>query len=204
MRAVYEDLLSIYLGAVIANFIALIPAIIVMGVFIFIYGTLLSGYIEAGMGVASIAVLVIFLILVVIAFVVLYITITMLSVSAAIFEGKWFFAALMRGFSLAQPDFFKLMGIVAIWFAITSAFSYSVEMLFGLGSMLATSFLPAETAVLVSMGSMAVSVIFSLVVGTLIAPLSGIFYTTVYINQRIKHEGLDIELNLNALRSRGR
>ena len=191
-------------SAVIANLIALIPAIIVMGVFVFLYVTMLDGFINDGMGVISIILFSVFLILIVLTFVVLYITITMLSVSVAIFEGRWFFGALMRGFSLAQPDFFKLMGIVAIWFSITYAFSYSIEMLFGLGSALLTSFLPVEMAVLVSMGSMALSLVFTLIVGTLIAPLSGIFYTTVYINQRIKHEGLDIELNLNALRSRER
>jgi len=188
-------------SAVIANMVALLPLIIVLGVFIFLYAIMLGGFIDAGMNVMPIVILSIFLILVVIAFFILYSTITMLSVSVAIFEGRWFFSALMRGFSLAQPDFLKLMGIVAVWFIVTYALSYSISTLFDVGSFLAMSFLPADTAVIVSMIAWAVGIIISLVTSVLLAPLSGIFYTTVYMNQRFKHEGLDIELNLNALGS---
>jgi len=108
-------------SAVIANLIALLPMIIVMGVFVFFYVIMLGGFIDDGMGVVSIILFSIFLVLVVIAFIVLYITITMLSVSVAIFEGKWFFGALVRGLSLAWPDFLKLMGIVSVWFSVTTA-----------------------------------------------------------------------------------
>ena len=185
-------------SAVIANLIALLPVIIVLGVLIFLYVLMLVAFADAGAGVMTMVILSIILILIVVTFMVLYITLTMLSVSVAIFESKWFFGALARGFSLAQPDFFKLMGIVAVWFSVMTALSYSVSTFFDFGSFLVMSFLPSESAVFISLIMTVVGVLVSMVVSVLLAPLSGIFYTVVYMNQRIKHEGLDIELNLNA------
>jgi len=191
-------------SAVIANLITLLPVIIVLGVLIFLYVTMLVAFAEAGMGIMPIIILSIILVLIVVVFIVLYITITMLSVSVAIFEGKLFFSALVRGFSLAQPDFLKLMGIVAVWFSVTTALSYSVSMFFEFGSFLVMSFLPSDAAIFMSLAMMGIGMIISMIVSVLLTPLSGIFYTVIYMNQRIKHEGLDIELNLNALRGNER
>ena len=186
--------------ASLANLIILIPAIIVMALFVFLYITMLIEFFDIGMGVMPIIIMSIVLILLVIAFFVLYITTTMMSVSVAIFEGKYFFSALKRGFELVQPDFLKLMGLVAIWFTITSVFSYSFEVFFGVGSAIGLYFLPQEAAALMYMGTTGLRMILSIIISTILMPLSGIFYTMVYINQRIKHEALDVELNLNALR----
>jgi len=124
----------------------------------------------------------------------------MMSMSVAIFEGKWFFSAVGRSFALVRPDFLKLMGLLTIWSVVTSVFSYSMETFFSVGTSLSSYFLPQETAATVLMATMGLRFIFSIVISTLLFPLAGIFSTMIYINQRIKQEGLDIELNLSALK----
>ena len=188
-------------SAVLANVIVMIPGIIVLSVFVYLYIFFIGAVIDGGgIGYWPIVIVSILFILLVIGFFVAFTTITMLSMPAAIFEGKWFFAAFKRGFSLAQYDFVKLMGVVTIWILAVYALSYSIEMIFGIGSAMMMAFAPAESAMFMYFGMMGVRFILTMVVSVIVAPLSGIFYTMIYINQRFKHEGLDVELNLNALR----
>ena len=188
-------------SAALANLIVLIPAFIFTAIVVFFYIALIIGLADAGlMAITPILVLSFVLLLLIIAFFMLCATITMMSMSVAIFEGKWFFSAVKRSFMLVRPDFLKLMGLLAVWSVVTTVFSYSFEVFLGIGTSLGGYFLPQEYAAAFMIGTMGIRMLFSIVISTLLFPLSGIFSTMLYINQRIKHEGLDIELNLNMLR----
>lgn len=188
-------------SAALANLILLVPVVIAIAAFTVVYITMIIAIDElGGLGVTAIVIMSILLVLLIFAFLIVYSTITMMSMSVAIFEGKWFFSAFKRGFALIKPDFMKLMGIVTVWFVIIMVLSYSFEIFFGIGTALGMYFLPQEVAAIMYMSTIWLSYLISIGISVLIAPLSGIFYTIAYINQRIKHEGLDIELNLNALR----
>jgi len=191
-------------SAVFANVLVMIPGIIGLSAIIYVFVRMLIWFVDTGAGYWPFVITIILLILFVLGFVVVYTTLTMLSIPAAIFEGKWFFAAFKRGFLLARFDFAKLMGVVTVWFLAVLALSSSVEIIFGLGSSLLMFFIPAETAIFMYLGMTVLRMIFTTVVSVIVAPLSGIFYTMVYINQRFKYEGLDVELNLNACKEIGR
>jgi len=191
-------------SAVIANAIVMIPGIIGLSAVVYVFVRVLIWFDDIGAGYWPFVITTILLILFVLGFFVVYTTLTMLSIPAAIFEGKWFFAALKRGFLLARFDFAKLMGIVTVWFLAVLALSSSVEIIFGLGSSLLMFFIPAETAMFMYLGMMGIRMLFTTAVSVVVAPLSGIFYTMIYINQRFKYEGLDVELNLNACKEIGR
>jgi len=199
IKASFKKLLPACLAG-IANAIVMLPVFILLAFFAYLYFVMiydLTRY-NSTPGVFTViaTILIILLALVVSIF---CSAISMMSVSAAIFEKKYFFAAVAKSFRLAKPDFAKILGLVTVWTLITGATSYSITSVIDLGATFAEFFVPQEAAGAIAMMAMSVSTIFSSIVSTLLAPLSGIFSTMMYINQRFKHEGLDIELNLNGV-----
>jgi len=187
--------------AALAQFVVFIPGAIIAALLVYFYAPLIMDFGVAGFmpTVPLIAAAVILIILIAIVFLVCA-TITILSINVAIFEGKLFFGAVMRSFQLVKPDFMKLMGLMLIWALIIWGITYSIELLFAVGQALAAYFLPAEAAGAVFLIFLYFGGFISLAVSIAVTtPLLGIFNTIVYISQRIKLEGLDIELNLNAL-----
>ena len=193
-------------SAAVANAIMTIPLFVVMAAGMYLYISMIFRLDDMDFAsrasITFIIVTGILLILMMVVLIAFFATITMMSMSASIFEGRWLFGAVKRGFSLVRPDFFKLMGLKVLYFVIMFAFSFSVEAFFGMISMLGVYFLPSGASAALSMGTMMIGWIFTLAISVVLIPLSGIFNTIIYINQRIKHEGLDVELNLNALRGR--
>jgi len=189
-------------AAAVANLIVFLPAFLVVGALIYLYITTLMRFDNwMNLSVAFTITSVIVLIVIVLAFFIICGTITMMSLSVAIFEGKWFFGAVKRSFALARPDFWKLVGLMAVWSVVTAVASYGIESFFSISSILIPYLLPQEIAFSLARITGSAQLVFSLALTMLLFPLSGIFFTLVYINQRIKHEGLDIELNLSALRT---
>ena len=186
-------------AAALANLIVLIPAFFILGLIIYLYIIILGGFFEFTLTLWPIIIITLLLVLLMLAFFLACGTVTLMSMKVAIFEGRWFFGAVKRSFTLVKPDFLKLMGLLAVWSVVTMAATYSLESLFSIGALLSGHFLPGEAAGIVLMSTLGFGSLFSLALGVLLAPLSGIFSTMVYMNQRIKLEGLDIELSLSAL-----
>ncbi|MDR1066273.1 MAG: hypothetical protein LBL35_02395 [Clostridiales bacterium] len=120
---------------------------------------------------------------------VLFLTVCQLFISAilgimypvSLFEKRWFFGAATRGFKLVKTDFKLVLGLTAAQLISVSLISQSVQFINAI-----ISFMPFENVL--SWATWIISLLFS--------SLTGIFYACLYINQRVKREGFDIELNL--------
>ena len=184
----------------IAELIVLLPVLILMGIFIYIYIMMLMEIVNFNTipsTLTIIATIGIAILMIVVSL--LCSTVTIMSTSAAVFENKYFFSAVKKSFQLMKPDFLKILGLLTVWTLIISAISYSLTSATSLISILGEWILPQEIAGIVALISTGIGYMLSMAVSVLLAPLSGIFATMMYINQRFKHEGLDIELNLNAI-----
>jgi len=182
----------------LANTILMLPLLAIMGVFIYFYINMIMQMVEYNSAPATLTIITtigIFVLMSVVS--IIYYAITMFSIAVAVFENKYFFKAAKKSFQLIKPDFWKMIGLVTIWSLITFAVSYSFSGIFNLGAIFGEWILPQEAAAAVSVLSMTLGYIVSMTISILMMPLSGIFSTLLYINQRFKHEGLDIDLNLN-------
>ena len=200
LKASFKKIL-IATSAILANLIILLP-VIAMAAFlihVFYISATMNFYIVAHASAIPIIAAFMFLIILILVLFLICAVITMMSISVAVFEGRWFFDAVMRSFKLVKPDYIKITGLLVMWFLITAALMHSLDIIFGVVSLLVMYFSPEEVANAVFLSILAFRSSFSLIIYTIIAPLLGIFSTIMYINQRIKLEGLDIELNLKAL-----
>ncbi|MDR1540735.1 MAG: hypothetical protein LBU32_22575 [Clostridiales bacterium] len=121
-----------------------------------------------------------------------------LALYCALFDGKYFFGALMQSYRLMKGDFWKVLGMRAAFMGVTYVLSYSFLSVFYIGygfiSQAASSM--SETTMIVASLS-AVQFFFSAILSYVLAPLNSIFSAVVYFNQKIKHDGLDLEILLN-------
>ena len=182
----------------LANLVVMLPLLALVGVFFYLYVVMLIEIINNNTIPSSLTILAtiaIFILMLVVS--IISSAITMMSMSAAVFENKYFFSALKKSYQLVKPDFMKIIGLLSVWSLVVSATSYSVTYVLQFATIFGEWILPQEAAAIVSVISMSISYVLSIAVSVLMAPLSGIFSTLMYINQRFKHEGLDIELNLN-------
>ena len=125
-----------------------------------------------------------------------------LSVAAAMFEGKLFFKSLSRSWELMRGDFWKIFGTRLLWFLVAMAFAMAGQGIISLlwmliGIILGTG--PAVLSIIVLPVGFLTSVV-SFMVSFAQIPMDGIMQACIYYNQRIKKDGLDIELRLTALR----
>jgi len=133
----------------------------------------------------------------------LYINIFSLAIAVAAFERVIFFKALTRSWELIKGEFWKIAGMRLLWYTaimvIAMSFSGVTQALYLLVIFLSETF-DMGVAGFILIG---ISLIISMVVsfGVIIAtmPLDGIFVAVLYFNQRIKREGLDIEVKLARL-----
>ena len=125
-----------------------------------------------------------------------------LSITASVFEEKMFFSAIIRAWKLTKGEFFKMAFTHLMWLVVV--FSFSVILQFGIQFVFfMLGMIPDLFNASINTSFLMVSRllgIFSLIFMIATAPLSGIFYTVVFYNQRIKKEGLDIEIALERLR----
>ena len=133
-----------------------------------------------------------------------YMNIFSLSVAVATLERKTFFNALMRSWELIREEFWKIAGMRLLWFLIIAIIWTTIYGAFAsiglfVGYLSATFDIGIDYAVIgiitVVSGLASFAVMFA------ITPLDGVFQATLYFNQRIKKEGLDIEVRLERLLS---
>ncbi|WP_432403056.1 glycerophosphoryl diester phosphodiesterase membrane domain-containing protein [Wukongibacter sp. M2B1] len=131
-------------------------------------------------------------------------TIYMFTIQAAVVEKLYFFKALRRSRMLVKGCFWRLLGVNILFSITVLAITYSIYSILGiLGGLLyivIKSFSSDESTmtILMMIGNLLrlpLQVLFSL----FISPLTGIFLTTLYYNQRFKKEGYNIQLKLEKL-----
>lgn len=129
------------------------------------------------------------------------ITLNSAAMPASLFENRFFFGAVGRSVALVKKDYWRVMGLIVlstlmiqgVYYSFTSIiqlFNAAVNMLSG-SLADGTSFLLLMISLFGSMASFGVSL--------LLTPLYGIFSALLYMNQRIRHEGLDIEIRIDIL-----
>jgi len=129
----------------------------------------------------------------------LYLNIFSLAIAVSVFEKKTFFRALFRSWALIEGEFWKIAGTRLLWMLVIGAISMTLFGVLGLVSGL--------TQVVANMDTfMTTMILFYVGIGSVVAsfaimPLDGIFHATLYFNQRIKRDGLDIEIKLERLQA---
>ena len=128
------------------------------------------------------------------------------SVTVAVFEpGAIFFTPIIRAFALVKGEFWKLAAANVLWLLALGAFYLSG---FGIISMLVLGVTSLSDLVniglvedLIYFAAAIFGLIFTTVVPFAVAPLYSIFQALLYLNQRIKKEGLDIEVQAYKLKN---
>jgi hypothetical protein len=134
---------------------------------------------------------------------IIYSNIFALSIPAALFEKRLFFSAVVRSFQLLKGDFWRILGLRALWLFVVYIFTYSAQGLV----MAMVGFMASAAGNVADIGLLWVAtsdtqLFVSLIVTVLMAPMEGIMTALIYFNQKIKKDGLDIEIGLDRL-SRG-
>jgi len=200
-RLPFRELFSAFLrimSAGLAQIILSLPWVAVIGVMIYFA---VAGYGDAFEFIFMIPpwVLVVGSIIYALLYIV-YSNIFALSIPAALFEGRVFFGSIVRSLQLMRGDFWRILGLRLLWALLVFLFSYSAQGLVvgvvgilahSAGTVLAFAELWAATGILQFYASLAVSI--------LVGPMEGIMTALIYFNQRIKKDGLDIEIGLSQL-----
>ncbi|MCL1843854.1 MAG: hypothetical protein FWF79_08575 [Defluviitaleaceae bacterium] len=129
-----------------------------------------------------------------------------LSVAVAVFERQFFFGTIRRSWLLVKPVFWRLLGIRIIWFFVGLGFSlsaqgilYFLEIAWNMFSGSVNIISGADSFVVFIVGFLG-----PMFVTVAVAPLGDIMQALIYFNQRMKNEGLDIEIRLEKLALSGR
>ena len=117
--------------------------------------------------------------------VIVYLNIFLFAVAVAIFENRMFMKAIQRSWELVRGEFWKLFGIRVLWFMVIMVITYATYGLLAVGGMIANFEL--------------LFALINIILGFAIMPLDGIMQAVLYFNQRIKREGLDLEIKLEHL-----
>lgn len=130
----------------------------------------------------------------------IYTNIFALSIPIAIFEKRLFFATITRSFQLIKDDFWKILGLRLLWALIIYLFSYSAQGLI----ITIIAIITMLTGNIIDFGYLlmatgTVQFYASLLVAILMGPMEGIMTALIFFNQKIKKDGLDIEICLNRL-----
>jgi len=134
---------------------------------------------------------------------IIYSNIFALSIPVAIFERRLFFSTVTRSLQLLKGDFWRVLGLRTLWVIVVYIFSYSAQ-----GLVLAiVGFAAASAGNVVDLGQLYIATsgmqfYVSLFAAILLGPMEGILTALIYFNQKIKKDGLDIEIGLDRL-SRG-
>ncbi|MCL2223715.1 MAG: hypothetical protein FWB96_01970 [Defluviitaleaceae bacterium] len=131
-----------------------------------------------------------------------YSNIFSLSVAVAVFERRYFFGAIGRGWLLVKPEFWRILGIRLLWWFVALAFSLSAQGVFAIITLLwdlIDAFIPVGFLLSDSYIFLLTTYVGPALVSLAVAPLSGIMEAVLYFNRRIKTEGLDLEIRLEKL-----
>ncbi len=111
-------------------------------------------------------------------------------------EKLTFFKAMKKGIQLLKGNFWTTCGIVTIMVVVLYIFQMSIS--YGLQFLimfLSESFNDVGPVILLAIFQYLVS----FVISSLLSPVSSVLVSVLYFNQKIKKDGLDIEINLRRL-----
>ena len=124
-----------------------------------------------------------------------------MAIPASLFEKRWFFGAIGRSAALSKRNYFPIFGILILNVLMIMGIQYSLSGVFDIVAAFlpfAAEFLPVGAIAALSIVNI-FGTIASLALLVLMIPIEVIFVTVLYMNQRIKHEGMDIEMGLEEL-----
>ena len=123
-----------------------------------------------------------------------------LAVAVAVNERVLFFGAIRRSVALIKPDFWRLLGVRTIWIFIIGAIALSTQGVVSMIPILVEAFIGGTYAMLpLFLLLQLVVLLLTTILSFALIPLDGILIAVLYFNQRIKHEGLDIEIGIDRL-----
>lgn len=122
-----------------------------------------------------------------------------LSFQAVVLERLGPIAALRRAFDLQRRGYWRLLGILLLTAVIVGVVSSIVSGPFAVGGLAIDGGVPADTLVGASTGSLAVSTVGSAIALMVTAPFSAGVSTLLYVDQRMRSEGLYHALRAEAI-----
>ncbi|MCL2286029.1 MAG: hypothetical protein FWC32_06635 [Firmicutes bacterium] len=132
----------------------------------------------------------------------IYMNLFSLSVAVAAFERKTFISALIRSWELIRGEFWKIAGIRLLWLLVIIAIwaaIYGAVVSVGIFAAFVPTIINTDASYAAVGPITVLSGLLSFAAMFAITPLDGVFQATLYYNQRIKKEGLDIEVKLEKL-----
>lgn len=117
-----------------------------------------------------------------------------LATPALILERVGVFAALRRSWTLVRRGFWRILGILVLTGVIASVLGFILEMPFAIPQQLLLVTNPDVNAWPFKLG-LIVATLGSIVAGTVVSPFSAGVRALLYVDQRIRREGLDIALH---------
>ena len=131
---------------------------------------------------------------------VVYSNLFALSIPVAIFENRLFFSTVTRSWGLLKGSFWQILGLRILWALLIYLFSYSAQGLV----VAAVGLLAALAGQVTDFGYLwfatgPLQFYIYLFVAILVGPMEGIMTALIYFNQKIKKDGLDIEISLYRL-----
>ncbi len=129
------------------------------------------------------------------------------SIPISILEKRYFFGAIIRSFTLVKSSFFKILGTLLIFTIILYTGYYSIAIIFNITEGLLgftqdlarNSSTPYEQLALLY-PILIFRLFLSKLIDILVQPFFPILQSVIFFNQKIKLEGLDIEISAEKLR----
>ena len=182
--------------AFLAQILVFIPVVLGAG---FLYSRVVSRVLGNLNNNYTVSIIITFFIIALIALVIYLMLENIFAVTMAVaaFEGRWFFGAVVRSWELIKYDFWKVLITRFLWFiAICCMFyaAYGVLFLFMMLNYWLMDTFGAWAINTLEILAISIFSITSVIIAFLALPLNGILQSVIYYNQRIKHEGLDIEV----------
>jgi len=131
---------------------------------------------------------------------VIYSNIFALSVPVALFEKRLFFTTVTRSYQLLKGNFWSILGLRMLWAVLVYLISYSAQSLM----MVIIAIVAALAGNVIEFTELwfatsTLQIYASLFIGIIVGPMEGIMTALIYFNQKIKKDGLDIEIGLHRL-----
>jgi len=166
-----------------------------------IYGYIrFAAYVDVLFGSRFYYVLLIILMIAVTIGVLLLVHLFSLSIAVAVTERSYFFNAVVRGIKLLGGDFWRLFGVRVMWFIIIFVFMGTAQgLLMTIPSLLGIFFAGIPAVMILVLVFNMIFMVGSMAISFAMYPLDGILTAVIFFNQRIKKEGLDIEISIEEL-----
>jgi hypothetical protein len=194
-------------SALLAQAIVIIPFFIVAAVLFVAFMNVVPSFVASSVEIVKYGGFIIFAVVMLIIGIAYaaYSHMISLSVAVAAFERQYFFGTIKRSWELLKTDFWRTFGIRMIAIFVIFAFSMSIRGIISMFIVLWGLFadtMPMAVNISALLVIWIISFVGPMLASLITAPLDGILHALIYFNQRIKNEGLDIEIKIDELAAR--